>query len=164
MFISDLMKRLILSFTFVALSVLIYAVPSNNTCKDAFLLTYTGSCNFQTYSNDSATQSNDASPSCASNYSSDKWYKVVVPANGVLVIDTRYVDVLKQDELVLKDSPPFVGVMGLGDSSVDLAVRPHCNSEHYWDVWFNTFENVKKALDANNIEIPYPQRDVHMRD
>jgi len=74
------------------------------------------------------------------------------------------IDVLKQDELVLQDPPPFVGVMGLGDSSVDLAVRPHCNSEHYWDVWFNTFENVKKALDANDIEIPYPQRDVHMRE
>ena len=73
------------------------------------------------------------------------------------------VDVLNSDELVLQDPPPFVGVIGLGDSSVDLAVRPHCKAEHYWDVWFNTFENVKKALDSNDVEIPYPQRDVHMK-
>ena len=93
MFIFELVNRFSLSLVFDTLSDLSFAVPSNNTCKDAILHSYTGSCNFQTYSNDSSTQSNDASPSCALNYSTDIWFKVLVPTNGVLVIDTRYMNV-----------------------------------------------------------------------
>ncbi|MFT5053915.1 MAG: small conductance mechanosensitive channel, partial [Oceanospirillaceae bacterium] len=36
---------------------------------------------------------------------------------------------------VMQDPAPFVGVVELGDSSVNLAVRPHCKAEHYWDVY-----------------------------
>lgn len=60
--------------------------------------------------------------------------------------------------LVLKDPAPFVGVIGFGDSSVDLAVRPTAMSEHYWDVYFEGYEAIKKALDDNAIEIPYPHQ------
>lgn len=87
------MKRFTLTLGLVISAMITFGIPTNNTCKDAILLSYTGSCNFQTYSNDSSTQSNDASPSCASNYSTDVWFKVVVPGNGVIVIDTRYVNV-----------------------------------------------------------------------
>ena len=57
------------------------------------------------------------------------------------------------------DSPePFVGILGFGDSSVDLAVRPFAKSVHYWDVYFQGNEAIKKALDDYNIEIPYPHQ------
>lgn len=59
---------------------------------------------------------------------------------------------------VLKDPAPFVGVVGFGDSSVDLAIRPTAKSEDYWDVYFQANEAIKKALDDNNIEIPYPHQ------
>ena len=59
---------------------------------------------------------------------------------------------------VLKDPAPFVGVVGFGDSSVDLAVRPTALSEDYWDVYFGANEAVKEALDNHNIEIPYPHQ------
>jgi len=39
---------------------------------------------------------------------------------------------------------------------------PWCNTEDYWDVYFGVREDIKKALDANNISIPFPQRDVHI--
>lgn len=57
---------------------------------------------------------------------------------------------------MLKDPAPFVGVVGFGDSSVNLAVRPYCRSTDYWDVYFAGNEAVKKALDDANIEIPFP--------
>ncbi len=57
---------------------------------------------------------------------------------------------------------PDIFVSGLGDSSVDFAVRPYCKPEHYWDVYFYMTENVKKELDKANISIPFPQRDIHM--
>ncbi|UZR94702.1 mechanosensitive ion channel family protein [Chondrinema litorale] len=64
---------------------------------------------------------------------------------------------------VLRDPLPFVGVSELGDSSVNLAVRPYAIPQDYWAVYFDIYENGKIALDDNGIEIPFPQMDVHMK-
>ncbi|MCL6295396.1 mechanosensitive ion channel family protein [Jejuia spongiicola] len=64
--------------------------------------------------------------------------------------------VLTSQPKVLKDPAPAVTVLELADSSVNFAVRPWCNTEDYWDVYFDVTENVKEALDAAGIEIPYP--------
>ena len=65
-------------------------------------------------------------------------------------------NVLTSQEKVLKDPAPMVEVSALADSSVNFAVRPSVKTEHYWDVYFDTLEMSKKALDAAGIEIPYP--------
>ncbi|MEL6813103.1 MAG: mechanosensitive ion channel domain-containing protein, partial [Bacteroidota bacterium] len=64
--------------------------------------------------------------------------------------------VLISQEKVLSEPAPLVEVSALGESSVDFAVRPACKTEHYWDVYFETLEKSKEALDAAGIEIPYP--------
>jgi len=61
---------------------------------------------------------------------------------------------------VLADPAPFVEVETLNDSSVDFLVRPFCNGENYFDILYSVPEQIKKALDANNIEIPFPHRKV----
>lgn len=63
---------------------------------------------------------------------------------------------------VLKDPAPFVGVKELGDSSVNLAVRPYSKPADYWEVYFHVYEEGKLALDKAGITIPFPQVDVHM--
>lgn len=70
--------------------------------------------------------------------------------------------VMNDHPKVMKDPAPSVGVLELGDSSVNLAVHPHCKAEDYWGVYFDVYENGKEALDAANITIPFPQLDVHM--
>ncbi len=70
--------------------------------------------------------------------------------------------VLDTDGRILKDPAPTIGVLALADSSVNFAVRPWVQSGDYWDVWFETTEKIKKALDAADITIPFPQRDVHL--
>ena len=64
---------------------------------------------------------------------------------------------------VLEDPAPFGGVTSLGDSSVNLAVRPHCHPEDYWEVYFDLYEEGKNSLDVHHIEIPFPQRVVHQK-
>ncbi|WP_299122226.1 mechanosensitive ion channel domain-containing protein [uncultured Winogradskyella sp.] len=64
--------------------------------------------------------------------------------------------VLTSNPKVLQDPAPSVNVSELADSSVNFAVRPWCTVADYWDVYFGTQENVKIALDAAGIEIPYP--------
>ncbi|MFP4844157.1 mechanosensitive ion channel family protein [Winogradskyella sp. PE311] len=68
------------------------------------------------------------------------------------------INVLSSHPKVLKDPAPAVTVMELADSSVNFAVRPWCNGDDYWDVYFDVTENVKEALDAAGIEIPYPHQ------
>jgi small conductance mechanosensitive channel len=64
--------------------------------------------------------------------------------------------VLTSNPKVLQDPAPSVNVSELADSSINFAVRPWCTVADYWDVYFETHENAKEALDAAGIEIPYP--------
>lgn len=68
--------------------------------------------------------------------------------------------VLANHPHILKEPAPFVEVEKLNDSSVDFIVRPFCKGEHYFDILYSVPEQIKKALDENNIEIPFPHRKV----
>lgn len=68
--------------------------------------------------------------------------------------------VLAQHPNILKDPAPFVEVESLNDSSVDFLVRPFCEGQHYFDVLYSIPEQIKKALDDADIEIPFPHRKV----
>lgn len=65
-------------------------------------------------------------------------------------------------ELVLADPEPVIEVSNLGDSSVDIVVRPWCKTEDYWALRFDLTRSLKEGLEAAGCSIPYPQRDVHM--
>ena len=69
-----------------------------------------------------------------------------------------FMQVLTSNSKVLKDPAPSVNVSELADSSVNFAVRPWVTPSDYWDVYFEITEEVKLALDKNNIEIPYPHQ------
>jgi small conductance mechanosensitive channel len=70
--------------------------------------------------------------------------------------------IVTSHELVLADPEPVIAVSNLGDSSVDLVVRPWCNTPDYWTVRFDLTRSLKEGLEAAGCSIPYPQRDVHM--
>lgn len=91
-----------------------------------------------------------------------------------LVIGVSYEDDLKKakqvieqvlaaDERVLKAPAPTVAVSELADSSVNFVVRPWVKSTDYWDVYFDITAKVKLSLDQNGITIPFPQRDIHVK-
>ncbi|MEE9348632.1 MAG: mechanosensitive ion channel domain-containing protein [Flavobacteriaceae bacterium] len=71
-------------------------------------------------------------------------------------------EVMDKNPNVLKTPAPTVSVIELADSSVNLAVRPWTKPASYWDTYFDTLEESKIALDKAGIEIPFPQRDVHV--
>lgn len=73
-------------------------------------------------------------------------------------------NILKKDERVLKDPEPQIVVKSLGDSSVNIAVRPHMKKEDFWGVYFDTVKKIKEEFDKNGIEIPFPQRDVWIKE
>ncbi len=71
------------------------------------------------------------------------------------------VQVMKDNALVLNDPPPSVAVVNLGDSSVDLDMRPWCNAGDAPDVTVQILESAKIALDKAGVDIPFPQQVVH---
>ena len=70
--------------------------------------------------------------------------------------------VLEAESRVLKDPAPVVAVHELGDSSVNLVVRPWVKTSDFWAVRWALTEAIKNRLDEAGITIPYPQRDVHL--
>ncbi len=71
-------------------------------------------------------------------------------------------DVVKTEELVVKPDEAVIEVVELGDSSVNLSVFCYTKPENYIPLTASLPEKVKKALDKAKINIPFPQRDVHM--
>ena len=71
-------------------------------------------------------------------------------------------EVALSNEYVLKDPLPEVYVKSHEASAISLTARVWCKVDKYWDVYFAMQENVKIALDKNNISIPYNQLDVHI--
>lgn len=70
--------------------------------------------------------------------------------------------IMKEDTRVLDEPAPMVAVSELADSSVNFVTRPWVKKEDYWAVKFDITEKVKAEFDAAGIEIPFPQRSIHM--
>ncbi|MEM5517502.1 mechanosensitive ion channel domain-containing protein [Henriciella sp. AS95] len=65
-----------------------------------------------------------------------------------------------RDDRILQDPEPFIKVVNLGDSSVDIQARLWCNTADYWPLKFDMIKQVKAEFDNQGISIPYPHRTV----
>ena len=70
--------------------------------------------------------------------------------------------ILDNHPLILKEPNYTLGVLELGESSVNFAVRPWVATENFWAVKFELNQSIKVALDEAGIVIPFPQMDVHV--
>ncbi len=70
--------------------------------------------------------------------------------------------ILDADQRILNDPPLTIAVSELADSSVNFVVRPWVKREDYWNVKCDVTRKVKEEFDANGINIPFPQRVIHM--
>lgn len=117
--------------------------------------------------------------------------RVIIPNGGLMnstvtatnQLDTRRVDftfsvsynadidtvkkvisyVVSNNKQVLHDKGIDIVLSKQNESSLDFAVRVWAATGDYWSVYFDINEAVKKAFDKANIEIPYPQMDVHIK-
>ena len=71
-------------------------------------------------------------------------------------------DVINKSDMVLDDLQKIVFVADLDNSGVILGIRCFANADQYFKTRWSLLEDIKYALDENNIEIPYPQLDVHL--
>ncbi|MBF0497161.1 MAG: mechanosensitive ion channel [Deltaproteobacteria bacterium] len=57
-------------------------------------------------------------------------------------------DVVAKDYRILKDPVPTIGLSEFDDTKTKFVVRPWVNTTEYWNVYFDTMENIKKILAA----------------
>ena len=68
----------------------------------------------------------------------------------------------KECPTALQEPPAVVYVEELADSSVNLSLRIWSNMGNYLETRFYLIEQIKLTFDKEGIEIPFPQRDVHI--
>lgn len=66
--------------------------------------------------------------------------------------------IVAEDERIHNDPEPFLAVMAMNDSSVDIVLRVWVDNANYWPVKFDLTKAVKQGFDANDITIPFPTR------
>ncbi|MCD4820308.1 MAG: mechanosensitive ion channel [Candidatus Cloacimonetes bacterium] len=101
------------------------------------------------------------------NYSSESTRRVdfnfgVGYESDIAAVKEILMNIVSNNEMVLKNPAPFVRLGELADSSINFIVRVWVKPENYWDVHFDTIERVKLSFDKNNINIPYPHIDVNL--
>jgi small conductance mechanosensitive channel len=72
-------------------------------------------------------------------------------------------EICAEDSRILNDPAPEVYVGELADSSVNLSLRFWAKNEDFWGAHFHVMETLKLRFDEKGIEIPFPQRDVHLK-
>jgi small conductance mechanosensitive channel len=77
--------------------------------------------------------------------------------SGALVIVRG---VLTRNARVLKEPAPVVGVTMLADSSINLAICPWTAVADYGPAQTEIYQAIVEQFRANNIQIPFPQREV----
>lgn len=69
-------------------------------------------------------------------------------------------EVIETHPFALRNPSPSVFVDNLGDDGVNLTVYIWAPARNWWEVRTDLLWKIKKALEENGIEIPFPQRTV----
>ncbi|MBB1200281.1 mechanosensitive ion channel protein MscS [Enterobacteriaceae bacterium 89] len=70
--------------------------------------------------------------------------------------------VIQLDSRVLHDNGVTVRLMELTPTAMNFVVRAWAPNKQYWDVYFDLLEQIKTALDDNQIPMPYPHMHLHL--
>ncbi len=100
---------------------------------------------------------------------SDQVLRIEIPVgiaygSDVELAKRLMLEVAQAHELVLDDPEPVVYFRGFGDSSLDFELRVHSpDLESYLPIKDAMHTQIDTVFRAHNIEIPFPQRDIHVR-
>ena len=70
--------------------------------------------------------------------------------------------IVDDNRILNEPAEPFVAMEALADSSVNIVVRVWVNPADYWGVFFDMNEKFYKNAGKHNINIPFPQMEVHI--
>ena len=109
----------------------------------------------------------DITTNATVNYTSQQTHRTEIPIGIGYGADIKtakdiLLDLATNHPLTLKDPKPMVNVTSLGDNAVELTIFVWSKNADWRRVNWDLLEQAKYALDENDIEIPFPQRCVHV--
>lgn len=69
----------------------------------------------------------------------------------------------KENPMSFNDPEPIVRVTNLGDNAVDLTLNIWTTNADWWSMQCDLLEQFKEVFDNEKIDIPFPQRSVHIK-
>ncbi|MCO5546479.1 small conductance mechanosensitive ion channel [Xylella fastidiosa] len=72
------------------------------------------------------------------------------------------VKIARENPKILDDPAPLVYVNNLGESSVDLLLLAYTQNDNFNPAKSEILEQIHNQLPENGLNIPYPQRDLHL--
>jgi potassium efflux system protein len=100
---------------------------------------------------------------------SDATTRIVLPIGIAFGSDVEFAHELmlktvKETPLILQNPEAFVVFVGFGDSTLNFSIRAFVSEPiHRWAVIHDLNMRLERTLRENKIEIPFPQREVHVR-
>lgn len=71
-------------------------------------------------------------------------------------------EALEAFQEISKKPPPQIGIQEFGDSSINIGLRYWIPTNKYFKTLYQVNLSVYEHLKAENVKIPFPQRDVHI--
>ena len=71
--------------------------------------------------------------------------------------------VVESHQLILQEPEPTIRLAEHAPSSINYNVYVWTENKNYWNVYYDLMENIKTAFDEEDIAIPYPQMDIHLK-
>ncbi len=96
----------------------------------------------------------------------DHFFSISYDSDYRKAIETIKRVIHRCDKILFDDDnhTPFVRMCAHKDNCIEIEVRVWCNTENYWDVYYDVIELVRVGFMEEGIEIPFPQLDVHIKD
>ena len=69
-------------------------------------------------------------------------------------IQSLMLEVMDQNEKVLKDPAPFARISGGTNEAMQFTVRAWCKTADYWDVYFDLTQAITEKLGENGVQAP----------
>lgn len=106
--------------------------------------------------------------SVITNYSSEELRRVDIDVSAdynceIYFVKTTMLNVVETCDKALKTPEPVAVINEFGQNAIKYSLRVWVKSEDYWDVRFELTEKVRNSFKDKNINIPYPQMDVHIK-
>lgn len=82
---------------------------------------------------------------------------------NIKVVKDLILKLAHDNPVAFNDPEPIVRVTNLGDNSVDLTLNVWTTNADWWSMQCDLLEQFKNVFDDENINIPFPQRSVHIK-
>jgi len=109
----------------------------------------------------------DVTASSIVNYSSEPTRRVDMLFSASYEDETDKVkaaimEAIAEDERILSEPAPFVGIKEYKNSSIDYTVRLWCKNADYWNIYYSMNERVRESFKRNGVTMTYEHLNVHI--